>query len=77
MYPALKDKPKGKLRLMYECNPFAFILEVGGGVATNGHMRILDIIPTELHQRTAFLTGSRLMMEELATYLNQTEKSVS
>lgn len=77
MYPALKDKPKGKLRLMYECNPFAFILEVGGGVATNGHMRILDIIPTELHQRTAFFTGSRLMMEELATYLNQTEKSVS
>ena len=68
-YPGTTDRPKGKLRLLYECNPFAFIVEVAGGKATNGKVRILDIIPTELHQRTAFFVGSKLMMEELETYL--------
>ncbi len=70
MYPGTTDKPKGKLRLLYECNPFAFIIEVAGGKATDGQQRILDIQPTELHQRTPFFIGSRLMMEELETYLN-------
>jgi len=65
MYPGTTDKPKGKLRLLYECNPFAFILEVAGGKATNGKGRILDVQPTELHQRTPFFIGSNLMMEEL------------
>ena len=69
MYPATKDKPKGKLRLLYECNPFAFILEVAGGKATNGKQRILEIIPTELHQRSTLFIGSKGMMEELETYL--------
>jgi len=69
MYPATIDKPKGKLRLLYECNPFAFIMEVAGGKATNGQQRILDVQPTELHQRSAFFVGSRSMMEELETYL--------
>ena len=69
MYPGTTDKPKGKLRLLYECNPFAFILEVAGGKATNGKQRILDIQPTELHQRTPMFIGSKLMMEELETYL--------
>ena len=50
MYPGTIQKPNGKLRLLYECNPFAFIVEVAGGRATNGHERILDIVPTELHQ---------------------------
>jgi fructose-1,6-bisphosphatase I len=71
MYPATKDKPKGKLRLLYECNPFAFIIEVAGGKATNGNERILDIQPTELHQRSALYAGSKGMMEELETYLNK------
>ncbi len=78
MYPGILNKPKGKLRLMYECNPFAFIVEVAGGKATNGHMRILEIQPTGLHQRTPFYVGSRLMMEELETYIGspvKTEKS--
>ena len=66
MYPATTDKPEGKLRLMYECNPFAFITEVAGGVATDGENRVLDIQPTSLHQRSPFFTGSKLMMEELA-----------
>lgn len=65
MYPGTIDKPMGKLRLMYECNPFAFIVEVAGGKATDGRQRILDIQPTELHQRTPMFIGSRDMMEEL------------
>ena len=65
MYPGTTDKPKGKLRLLYECNPFAFIVEVAGGIATNGKERILDIQPTELHQRTPLFIGSKGMMEEL------------
>lgn len=69
MYPGTTDKPKGKLRLMYECNPFAFITEVAGGRATNGVQRILDIQPTELHQRSAFFVGSKDMMDELDTHL--------
>ncbi len=70
MYPGTTDKPKGKLRLLYECNPFAFIVERAGGLATNGKIRILDIQPTELHQRTPFFIGSKLMMEELNTFLD-------
>lgn len=65
MYPGTISKPEGKLRLMYECNPFAFILAVAGGHATDGKQRILDIEPTSLHQRTPFFAGSKLMMNEL------------
>ncbi|MEO6723400.1 MAG: class 1 fructose-bisphosphatase [Ferruginibacter sp.] len=70
MYPAIKDRPAGKLRLLYECNPFAFIVEVAGGSATNGTQRILDIQPTHVHQRTPFFVGSKLMMDELQTFIN-------
>jgi fructose-1,6-bisphosphatase I len=69
MYPADKEKPAGKLRLMYECNPCAFIIEMAGGAATNGQGRILEIIPQALHQRTPFFAGSKQMMDELQTYL--------
>lgn len=69
MYPSTVDRPNGKLRLLYECNPFAFIVEVAGGKATNGKERILDIQPTELHQRTALFIGSKNMMEELESCL--------
>ncbi|NCT93706.1 MAG: class 1 fructose-bisphosphatase [Chitinophagaceae bacterium] len=65
MYPGTTDKPNGKLRLLYEANPFAFIVEVAGGAATDGKQRILDIQPTELHQRTPLFIGSREMMDEL------------
>ncbi len=68
MYPAIADKPKGKLRLMYECNPCAFIIEVAGGKATNGSERMLDVQPTDLHQRTPFFAGSKKMMEELESF---------
>ena len=64
MYPGTTDRPKGKLRLLYECNPFAFIVEKAGGKATDGQQRILEIKPTEIHQRTPFFVGSSKMMEE-------------
>jgi fructose-1,6-bisphosphatase I len=65
MYPATTDKPKGKLRLLYECNPLAFITEVAGGKASNGKERILNVVPTELHQRSPLFIGSSGMMQEL------------
>jgi fructose-1,6-bisphosphatase I len=70
MYPAILDKPKGKLRLLYECNPCAFIVEVAGGKATNGKQRILEVQPHALHQRSPFFAGSKLMMEELEGFMN-------
>jgi fructose-1,6-bisphosphatase I len=68
MYPGTTDKPKGKLRLMYECNPFAYLVEMAGGKATNGKIPILDVQPTELHQREPLFIGSKGMMEELESY---------
>jgi fructose-1,6-bisphosphatase I len=73
MYPGTIEKPKGKLRLLYECNPFAFIVEVAGGKATNGKERILEIQPTELHQRTPMFIGSKDMMEELEGCITDTQ----
>lgn len=70
MYPGTTDRPDGKLRLLYECNPFAFIMEVAGGKATDGKQRILDIVPQKLHQRTPFFVGSIEMMQEMETYVN-------
>lgn len=69
MYPATASQPGGKLRLLYECNPFAFIAEVAGGRATNGKKRILDIIPGALHERSALFIGSTNMMDELDAIL--------
>ena len=62
-YPANRKSPKGKLRLMYEANPLAFICEQAGGAATDGHKRIVDIHPTELHERTPLYMGSRHEVE--------------
>ncbi len=69
MYPGTADRPLGKLRLMYECNPFAFIAEVAGGKATDGKQRILDIQPADLHQRSPLFIGSKEMMEEVDRYI--------
>jgi fructose-1,6-bisphosphatase I len=71
LYPATRENQKGKLRLMYECNPFAFILEVSGGLATDGTQKILDIQPAALHQRTPFFAGSKAMMDELQACLKE------
>lgn len=65
MYPGTLQKPKGKLRLLYECNPLAYIIEIAGGKATDGTQRILEKQPTELHERTPLFIGSAAMMAEL------------
>ncbi|NVM67006.1 fructose-1,6-bisphosphatase I [Mucilaginibacter sp. SG538B] len=62
IYPANASDPKGKLRLIYECNPMAFIIEQAGGRASNGYQRILDLDVTELHQRTGIFIGSKKMV---------------
>ena len=59
LYPPTKSHPKGKLRLLYEGNPIAFLTEQAGGIATDGRQRILDIKPESLHQRTPLIVGSR------------------
>ncbi|MFM6965158.1 MAG: class 1 fructose-bisphosphatase [Sphingomonadales bacterium] len=64
IYPAVPSAPNGRLRLLYECNPLAFIAEQAGGLATDGKKRILEIQPTELHQRVGFYIGSKLMVEK-------------
>jgi fructose-1,6-bisphosphatase I len=61
------DKP-GKLRLMYEANPMAFLVEQAGGAATDGSQRILDVAPTKLHQRTSVVLGSRAEVERVTAY---------
>jgi fructose-1,6-bisphosphatase I len=71
MYPGSTSKPQGKLRLLYECNPLAFIMEIAGGKATNGDARILELQPTALHERSPFFIGSRNMMAELETHLQR------
>jgi fructose-1,6-bisphosphatase I len=62
IYPATAKDKNGKLRLMYECNALAFIAEQAGGSASDGHGRILDLVPTSLHQRTPFYVGSKKMV---------------
>jgi fructose-1,6-bisphosphatase I len=70
MYPWDKrepDKP-GKLRLMYEANPMAWIVEQAGGAATNGQQRILDIPPEKLHQRVSVFLGSKSEVDRVTSY---------
>ena len=64
LYPATEKSPNGKLRLLYECNPMAFLIEQAGGLATTGKIRVLDIKPTDLHQRIPLVIGSKDMVEE-------------
>jgi fructose-1,6-bisphosphatase I len=70
MYPRDRrepDKP-GKLRLMYEANPMAMLVEQAGGAATNGHQRILDVQPSKLHERVSVILGSRTEVERVTRY---------
>lgn len=71
LYPPTSDSPQGKLRLLYEANPVAFLAEQAGGIATNGTERILDIEPETIHQRTPLVIGSRDEMEAFAKIMNQ------
>ncbi len=70
MYPGEVKKPEGKLRLLYENAPLAFVCEKAGGAATNGKQRILDITPTKLHERTPLFLGSRGDVEEAGRRLS-------
>ncbi|MFC6099608.1 class 1 fructose-bisphosphatase [Olivibacter domesticus] len=74
LYPVSSAYPDGKLRLVYECNPMAFILEQAGGLATDGYQRILDIKPIELHQRAAIFLGSENMVLMLHSFLKEVKK---
>ena len=62
LYPAAKGETKGKLRLLYECIPMAYLTEQAGGRAINGSQRILEIQPVELHERCAIIIGCRDMV---------------
>jgi len=76
MYPATADHPEGKLRLMYEANPMAFLVEQAGGRASNGHQRILDLTPHDLHQRTPLFIGGAQWVEAAEAYLQGREAEV-
>lgn len=71
LYPSSKKSPVGKLRLLYECNPIAFIAEQAGGKASDGFNRILDIDPIELHQRIPFYCGSYNMVKRLESFIKK------
>ena len=68
LYPPTKKAPEGKLRLLYEANPLAFIAEQAGGVATDGSTRMLDKIPTSLHERTSLVIGSKAEVDRVASF---------
>lgn len=71
VYPATEKSPKGKLRLLYECNPMSFIIEQAGGIATDGSTRIMEIQPTELHQRAPIIIGSKNMVRKLEEFMSE------
>ena len=73
LYPSTNKSPNGKLRLMYECNPMAFIAEQAGGLASTGTERVMDLAPTELHQRCPLYIGSKNMVDKAIVMLNQYE----
>ncbi|MUK41262.1 class 1 fructose-bisphosphatase [Aliivibrio fischeri] len=71
LYPSTQAYPNGKLRLLYECNPMAMLIEEAGGKATDGEQRILDIKPNELHQRVPFFVGSTNMVDKVHAFLDE------
>lgn len=72
-YPEGTTAPKGKLRLLYECNPIAFITEQAGGKSTDGHTRIMEIKPKALHERVPFYCGNRALVKKAEEFLKQYE----
>lgn len=69
LYPQSSKNPKGKLRLLYECNPIAFLAEQANGKASDGFTRTLDVVPTELHERVPFICGSKNMVEKAEEFM--------
>jgi len=74
IYPTSTRAPKGKLRLLYECNPMAFLAEQANGFASDGYKRILEIKPTELHQRVPFFCGSKKMVTVAESFMRNHPK---
>ena len=77
MYPKSSKNSDGKLRLLYECNPMAFLAEQANGKASDGFNRIMDIQPLELHQRVPFFCGSRNMVEKAEEFMDKAKKNES
>jgi len=75
LYPTSSKNPTGKLRLLYECNPMAFLAEQANGKASDGFSRILEITPTELHQRVPFVCGSRAMVNKVEDFMRDAQNS--
>ncbi|OOG74130.1 class 1 fructose-bisphosphatase [Flavobacterium sp. A45] len=75
LYPTSSKALKGKLRLLYECNPMAFIVEQAGGKASDGFNRVMEIIPTSLHERTAFFCGSSNMVNKVEECMEKAKLS--
>ncbi|XP_076355538.1 fructose-1,6-bisphosphatase 1-like [Tachypleus tridentatus] len=71
MYPATKDSPSGKLRLLYECNPMAYLIEQAGGIASTGKIPVLDVIPEKIHERSPIFLGSTEDVEEILDLYKQ------
>lgn len=71
MYPSTHSHPNGKLRLLYECNPMAFLVEQAGGSASDGYTRVMDIQPKELHERVPFFCGSKKMVDKVEEFLEE------
>jgi fructose-1,6-bisphosphatase I len=69
LYPSTLNYPDGKLRLLYECNPMAFLIEQAGGIASDGFKRVMEIKPTELHQRVPFFVGSKNMVQRVEAFM--------
>jgi fructose-1,6-bisphosphatase I len=75
IYPTSTKSPKGKLRLLYECSPMAFIAEQAGGKASDGFTRIMEIQPTELHERVPFFCGSKNMVDKAEDFMHKAKLS--
>jgi len=73
LYPQSSKNPNGKLRLLYECNPMAFLAEQANGKSSDGFTRTMDVEPTELHQRVPFVCGSRNMVEKCEAFMREAQ----
>lgn len=71
LYPPTSQHSNGKLRLLYECNPIAFLAEQAGGAASNGTKRVMEVEPEELHQRTPFYCGNIGMVQRIESFLRE------
>ncbi len=71
LYPPTSQHSNGKLRLLYECNPIAFLAEQAGGAASNGTKRVMEVEPKELHQRTPFYCGNIGMVQRIESFLRE------